>query len=250
MSSIGTGYDLSASTYSPDGRIFQIEYANKAVENAGTVIGIRVKDGVILAAQKLLDSKLLVPGTAKRILTADMHVGLASAGLRADGKHLQTRAREECKNYRDNYMSPIPLKQLSDRLGSYLNAYTLYSSVRPFGISTLISSYDKNGPQLYAIEPSGLYWGYQATAVGKGKQLAQTELEKLNFDELSMRQAVFEAARIIHLIHDPTKDKGFELEISWVGKDSQYKHAHVPAQLYDEANEFGRTQAESGRMQE
>lgn len=235
---------------------------------SSTVIGIRTKDGVILAAQKLLDSKLLVSGTAKRILTADMHIGMvsvvscsrfpllnslhsqASAGLRADGKHLQTRAREECKNYRDNYMSPIPLKHLSDRLGSYLNAYTLYSSVRPFGISTVISSCDKNGPQLYAIEPSGLYWGYQATAIGKGKQLAQTELEKLNFDELSMRQAVFEAARIIHLVHDPTKDKGFELEISWIGKDSQYKHAHVPAQLYDEANELGKTQAESGRMQE
>lgn len=203
-----------------------------------------------MAAQKLIHSKLLVPGTSKRILSSDLHIGLASAGLLADGKHLQSRARDECQNFRDNYHSPIPLKSLADRLGTYLNAYTLYSSVRPFGISTVMTSYDKNGPQLYSIEPSGLYWGYQATAVGKGKQLAQTELEKLKFDELSMRQAALEAARIIHLVHDPTKDKAFELELSWVGKDSQFKHVHVPQQLYDEANEYGRSHAESGRMQE
>lgn len=79
MASQGTGYDLSASTYSPDGRIFQIEYAQKAVENAGTVIGIKCKDGIVLAVEKLVNTKLLVKGTNRRILNIDRHAGFVSA---------------------------------------------------------------------------------------------------------------------------------------------------------------------------
>merc|ERR1711939_517536 len=94
MTSIGTGYDLASSTYSPDGRIFQVEYANKAVENAGTVIALRCKDGVIIAVEKLVSSKLLAPGANKRIASVDHHAGVASAGLLADGRHIAKRGRE------------------------------------------------------------------------------------------------------------------------------------------------------------
>lgn len=110
MTSIGTGYDLSASTYSPDGRIFQVEYANKAVENSGTAIGLRVKDGVVLAVEKLVHSKLLVPGVNRRIQIADKHIGLATAGLLADGRQLAGRTRDEASNYRDTYGGVPPLK--------------------------------------------------------------------------------------------------------------------------------------------
>jgi 20S proteasome subunit alpha 7 len=82
MASQGTGYDLSASTYSPDGRIFQVEYANKAVENAGTAIGLKCKDGVVLAVEKLVTSKLLVPGSNRRIFNVDLHAGLVSYAKR------------------------------------------------------------------------------------------------------------------------------------------------------------------------
>lgn len=83
----------------------------------------------------------------------------ASAGLLADGQHIVSRAREEADNYRDNYRSPAPLKVIADRLGLYCQAYTLYSSVRPFGLSTLIGGVDQAyGPSLYCIEPSGIYW--------------------------------------------------------------------------------------------
>ena len=76
MTSIGTGYDLSASTYSPDGRIFQVEYANKAVDNSGTAIGLKCKDGIVLAVERLVHSKLLVPGANRRIQTIDRHIGV------------------------------------------------------------------------------------------------------------------------------------------------------------------------------
>ncbi|KAF9535117.1 20S proteasome subunit [Crepidotus variabilis] len=235
MTSIGTGYDLSASTYSPDGRIFQIEYAGKAVENSGTVIGLKVKDGIVLAVENLIHSKLLVPEANRRIQTVDRHIGLATAGFLADGRQIANRARDECASQRDLFSRGPELKTIVNRLGLYVQAYTLYSSVRPFGISTILGTVDKNGPSLHVIEPSGVSFGYHGAAIGKGRQLAKTELEKLKLSELSMSEAVLEAARIIYLVHEDAKEKDFELEVSWIGPESNFTHVHVPNELYKEA---------------
>ncbi|TRM68249.1 nucleophile aminohydrolase [Schizophyllum amplum] len=235
MTSIGTGYDLSASTYSPDGRIFQVEYANKAVENSGTAIGIKCKDGIVLAVEKLVHSKLLVPGANRRIQTIDRHVGLATAGLLADGRHLANRARDETASYRDLYKAPVTMKHLIERLALYVQAYTLYSSVRPFGISAILGAIDKDGPQLFVIEPSGVFFGYHGAAVGKGRQLAKTEMEKLKLSELSAREAVMDAARIIYLCHEDAKEKEFELEMTWITEETKGLHLPVPKDLHDEA---------------
>jgi len=233
MTSIGTGYDLSASTYSPDGRIFQVEYANKAVDNSGTAIGLKVKDGVVLAVEKLVHSKLLVPGANRRIQTVDRHIGLATAGLLADGRHLANKARDEAASQREFYRSQPTLYDVVDRVGQYVQVYTLYSSVRPFGISTILGAVDKNGPQLYVVEPSGVYYGYNGAAVGKGRQLAKTELEKLKLAELTTREAVMEAARIIYTVHDDAKEKEFELEMTWIGAETNGLHVPVPQDLFD-----------------
>jgi len=236
MSSIGTGYDLSVSTYSPDGRVFQVEYANKAVENAGTAIALRVQDGVVFAVEKLIQSKLLIPGSNRRIASVDDHAGMVTAGLLADGRHLANRARDEADGYGDNYHTQIPLKILADRIGLYCQAFTLYTSVRPFGVSAIIGGVDKiHGPALYCIEPSGLYWGYRGCAIGKGRQLANTEIEKLKLEEMTCREAIEEAARIIYMVHDEVKDKDFELEMSWVGPESNGRHTPVPKDLQIEA---------------
>ncbi|KAG1874566.1 proteasome subunit alpha type-3 [Suillus subalutaceus] len=235
MTSIGTGYDLSASTYSPDGRIFQVEYANKAVENSGTAVGLRVKDGVVLAVEKLIHSKLLVPGANRRIQTVDKHIGMASAGLLADGRKISQLARDAGAQTRKQWREPLTVKALSDSVSWNAQTYTLYSSVRPFGVSTIFGGVDKSGPSLYIVEPSGVCLGYHGAAVGKGRQLAKTELEKLKLSELSMREAVMEAARIIYLVHDDNKEKEFELEMTWVGVESNNLHLPVPDDLLEEA---------------
>ncbi|CAE6486392.1 unnamed protein product [Rhizoctonia solani] len=252
MTAIGTGYDLSASTYSPDGRLFQIEYASKAVENSGTAIGLKVKDGVVLAVEKLIHSKLLIPEANRRIATIDRHIGmvwfiqLSPTVWDFMSKHILSTLLSGhsvlalFSDYRDTYMAATPLKALADRLGLYVQAYTLYSSVRPFGIGTILGSIDKDGPSLYVIQPSGVFYGYNGAAVGKGRQLANTELEKLNLSQLTTREAVFEAARIIHLVHDDSKDKEFELELSWIGPETGGKHAPVPRELWAEADRKAR----------
>ena len=103
-------YDLSASQFSPDGRVFQVEYAQKAVENSGTAIAIRGRDDVVFAVEKLVQSKLYESASNKRIFNIDKHVGMAVAGLLADAKHIVEVARDEAANYRSNYGSDIPLK--------------------------------------------------------------------------------------------------------------------------------------------
>lgn len=99
MASSGSGYDLSSSTFSPDGRIFQVEYASKAVENAGTALGLKCKNGVILCVEKPLLNKMLLPTSSRRIHTIDTHSGIAITGFVSDGRQVVNRAREEAANY-------------------------------------------------------------------------------------------------------------------------------------------------------
>jgi 20S proteasome subunit alpha 7 len=267
MTSIGTGYDLTNSVFSPDGRNFQAEYAVKAVENGGTSIGIRCKDGIVLAVEKVITSKLLKPGANKRIATIDRHMGAVSSGLVPDGRHFISRARDEASNWRKVYKTPITTADLASRMGGYLQAYTLYSSVRPFGITAIVGGWDSElelqvdgqvgsgpsigaggkvegkkygGPGLYMIEPSGLYWGYYGAATGKGRQTAKAELEKLDLaaGTLGLQDGVKEAARIIYVAHDDNKDKEFELEMTWISNldgPTKGRHEEVPKEILDEA---------------
>lgn len=152
-------------------------------------------------------------------------------------------------------------------MGGYLQAYTLYSSVRPFGITAIIGGWDSElelpvdgevgegpkigsggkvegkkygGPGLYMIEPSGLYWGYYGAATGKGRQSAKAELEKLDLaaGNMTLKEGVMEAARIIYVAHDENKDKEFELEMTWISDlkgPTKGRHEEVPKALLEEA---------------
>ena len=232
---------MSASQFSPDGRVFQVEYANKAVENSGTVIGIRGKDGIVLAVEKLVTSKLYEKGASKRIFTVQGHVGVAVSGLLSDARSVVDTAQSEAKNYKQQYGHPIPIKYLKDRVAMYMHAYTLYSALRPFGASILLASWDElDGPELYCIEPSGSVLGYFGCSIGKAKQAAKTELEKLNSRDMLCKDLVKEAAKIIYSVHDEIKDKAFELELSWIGSFTNGKHELVPKELFDAAETYAK----------
>ncbi|KAI3385775.1 hypothetical protein SNEBB_000414 [Seison nebaliae] len=233
MSAIGTGYDLSAAQFSPEGRIFQLEYALKAVENSGTAIALKCKDGVVFAVEKIVYSKLYEKGVNRRIFHVTNTIGLAMAGLIADARAIVEIARVEANNYHDMYGCQIPVKYLVERVSLYMHAYTLYSAVRPFGTSVLISAYENDKPFLYMIEPSGIYYGYNCVAIGKGTTQTKTEMEKIKTQEMTCNELVKHAAKIIHTIHDDTKDKPFELEMSWVGEVTKGKHENVPQDLID-----------------
>jgi 20S proteasome subunit alpha 7 len=237
MASSGAGYDLSASTFSPDGRIFQVEYASKAVENAGTVIGIKAKDGVVLGVSKPLLHKMVVPSTCsyKRIHNIDHHVGVASTGFLPDARVLVGRAIDEAEDYQEQYGVKIPPKLLADRLGLYVHNFTLRGWLRPFGAACVFGAYDQDVQEfgLYMVEPNGAANSYYGVATGKGKQAAKTELEKLNLhkEPCSTEDAVKHIAKILTMLHQENKDndgKHLEMELSWICEASNYNHVGVP----------------------
>ena len=236
MTSIGTGYDLSASQFSPDGRVFQIEYAGKAVENSGTAVAIRGKDGVVFAVEKIVTSKLYEKGANRRIFNIDTHIGMAAAGLVPDARQLSIIASDEASSYRMDYGSKIPLSKCLERVCSYMQFHTITDLLRPFGSVLMIGSWsEEKGAELHCLEPSGSSYGYWGCAAGKAKSAAQTELEKIKMKEMNCAELVKEAAKIIYLVHDEVKDKMFELEMSWVGEFTNGVHQKVPDDVQEEA---------------
>lgn len=262
MSSTGAGYDLSVTTFSPDGRVFQVEYASKAVEKSGVALGVRCTDGVVLGVEKvrpraffphaphrfsnplpsqLLPSKMLLRTSNRRIHTVDKHAGLALAGLAADARQIVQTARGEAANYRSSYGDPAPGKVLGARVSQFVHAYTLYWYVRPFGCAVLLASFDEqNGPELRQVDPSGVSHKYYAAAIGKHMRGAKSELEKLDFATITCREAVKRIAAIIVKLHDDVKDKDYEIELSWVCEESERRHVRIPADLKEEAEREAR----------
>ena len=226
------------STFSPNGRVFQVEYAYKAVEKSSTCIGVRCVDGVVLGCEKAVLNKMLVPGSNRRIAAVDYHAAIAMSGLAADARQLVNKARSECNEYQSFYGSPITGKVLAERLGGHIHTHTLYWYLRPFGCAILLGVFDEDesgGPSLYALEPSGSTMKYFACAIGKMKQGASSELEKLNFGTLTCREAVDEIARIIYKLHDTVKEKELELEFSWISQATQRQVQSVPKDIADAA---------------
>lgn len=246
MSSTGAGYDYSCGTFSPDGRIFQVEYAQKAVENSGTAIGLKCNDGVLIVVEKPQVSKMLVPGSNKRVFLVDKHVGMVVTGFPADGRQMVNRAREESLSYNDTYGSKIVPSILANRLSMYIHYFTIHGSLRPFGSCSIVAGYDidTKTAELYMVEPSGLNFRYFGCAAGKGSQSAKTELEKIlnkvGNAGITCREAVKELAKILYIIRDPSKDKPFEIEMGWLCEESKWEFAVVPKNLVLEADNDGK----------
>lgn len=243
MSSTGSGYDYSAGTFSPDGRIFQVEYALKAVENSGTALGIKCSDGVVVAVGKAKPSKMLVAGSNKRVFALDAHVGVAITGYGADGRQIVNRGREEARSYKDAYGHKIVPSALANRLALYVHYFTCYGSLRPFGTSSIVAAYDEDekSPELYMIEPSGACYRFFACAAGRGTNAAKTELEKVlnkygGAAGITCRQGAMELAKILHLVREQNKDKPLDMDMGWLCAESNFKFAQVPAALVKEVD--------------
>lgn len=229
-----------------------MEYAQKAVENSGTAVGLKCSDGVVIAVGKAQASRMLVKGSNRRIFSVDAHVGIGVTGYGADGRQIVNRAREEASSYRDTYGHKIIPSVLNNRLSLYVHYFTLYGSLRPFGATALVSGYDEDtkSAELYMVEPSGAAFRFHGCAAGKGQNNAKTELEKvLNryaSTGITCRQAVTELANILHMIRDSSKDKPLEIEMGWLCEESQFKHVQVPADLVAAAEAQAKSSLEGG----
>mmetsp|Transcript_40808 Transcript_40808/g.41674 ORF Transcript_40808/g.41674 Transcript_40808/m.41674 type:complete len:244 (+) Transcript_40808:107-838(+) len=183
-------YDRGVNTFSPEGRLFQVEYAIEAVKLGSTAVGIQTSKGIVLAVEKRLTSVLLEPSSVEKILEIDTHVGAAVSGLIGDARTLVDHARIEAQNHRFTFDEPMGVEALTQSVcdlalgfGEGRKSKEEKIMSRPFGVALLIAGFDDRGAQLYFSDPSGTYLQYKAKAIGAGSEGAQSTLaEKYRAD--------------------------------------------------------------------
>eukprot|EP01090_Pellita_catalonica_P014373 TRINITY_DN3657_c0_g1_i2.p1 TRINITY_DN3657_c0_g1~~TRINITY_DN3657_c0_g1_i2.p1 ORF type:complete len:247 (+),score=49.71 TRINITY_DN3657_c0_g1_i2:133-873(+) len=186
-------YDRGVNTFSPEGRLFQVEYAIEAIKLGSTAVGIQTSEGVVLAVEKRLTSPLLLPTSVEKVMEIDYHMGAAMSGLTADARTLIEHARVEGQNHRFTYNEPLSLhsttQSICDLALRFGEDSGSKSMSRPFGVALLIAGVDSDGPALYHTDPSGTYVRYEAKAIGAASEGAQNALEEKYTKSLSLKDA-------------------------------------------------------------
>jgi 20S proteasome subunit alpha 3 len=230
-------YDSRTTIFSPEGRLYQVEYAIEAISQAGAAVGILAKDGVVLAAEKRITSKLLdIRQSTEKMYKIDDHVAVGIAGITSDANILLNYARLEAQRYFYAYQEPIPIEQLLQIVCDLKQGYTQYGGLRPFGVSFLFAGWDEHfGFQLYQSDPSGNYGGWKAKAIGANNQAAQSILKSdYKVGEMDLKEAQILAVKVLSKTMDTTTPTADKLEFATVTKDKDGKvvyHVFSKAEL-------------------
>jgi len=183
-------YDRGITIFSPDGRLYQVEYAREAVKRGTASIGVRTADGVVLAADKRSRSPLMEPTSVEKIHKADDHIGIASAGHVADARQLIDFARRQSQVNRLRYDEPIGIETLTKEVTDHIQQYTQVGGARPFGVALLIGGVEDGQPRLYETDPSGTPYEWKAVSIGANRGDLQDYLEENYDDELDLDAGV------------------------------------------------------------
>ena len=191
-------YDRAITVFSPDGRLFQVEYAREAVKRGTTTVGVKFVDGGVLIIDKRVSSRLVEPGSIEKIFTIDDHIGCATSGLVADARVLIDRARLDAQINEITYNEKIQIKTLVKRICDFKQTYTQYGGVRPFGTALLIAGVDETGPRLFSTDPSGALMEYKASSEGSGRTGAMAYFEEKYRDDLTLEDAIDLGVKALH----------------------------------------------------
>ncbi|XP_043806210.1 proteasome subunit alpha type-2-A isoform X1 [Manihot esculenta] len=260
-------YSFSLTTFSPSGKLVQIEHALTAVGSGQTSLGIKAANGVVIATEKKLPSILVDEASVRHIssFTTTLliilslpfflssysysssyyyslwqvqkiqiltpNIGVVYSGMGPDFRVLVRKSRKQAEQYHRLYKEPIPVTQLVRETAAVMQEFTQSGGVRPFGVSLLVAGYDDKGPQLYQVDPSGSYFSWKASAMGKNVSNAKTFLEKRYTDDMELDDAVHTAIL--------TLKEGFEgqisgknIEIGIIGADKKFR-VLTPAEIDD-----------------
>eukprot|EP00126_Sphaerothecum_destruens_P015228 Sdes_comp9160_c0_seq1m630 len=186
-------YSYSLTTFSPSGKLVQIEYALQAVQKGRTSIGIKASNGVVIATEKKMPSILMDETSLQKVSKVSANSGLVYSGMGPDSRVLTNKARKSAQSYYQVYQEVIPVSQLVREIASVMQEFTQSGGVRPFGISLLVAGWDEGKPHLYQVDPSGSYFAWKATAIGKNFLNAKTFLEKRYTDGIELEDAIHNA---------------------------------------------------------
>jgi proteasome alpha subunit len=214
------GYDRAITIFSPDGRLYQVEYALETVRRGSLAVGIVTKKGVVLAVEEK-GRKLQSVESVIKMFQIDDHIGAVGAGYIPDARIQVDNARVIAQSNRLIYDEPVDVESIAKRIADMNQQYTQYAGVRPFGVSLIIAGVDENnGPVVYLTDPTGTYSGFHAIAIGQGSDQVNDYLEKNYRDDLSLEEAVTLAIECIYLVSED-KVGTAHIKVSVVDTDSK-----------------------------
>ena len=192
------GYDRAITVFSPDGRLYQVEYAREAVKRGTTAVGIKANDGIVLIVDKRVSSKLLEASSIEKIFKIDDHIGVASSGLVGDARALVDRARVECQINRVSYDEQIEVEALAKKLCDHMQTLTQYGGIRPYGTALLIAGVSDGESRLFETDPSGTLLEYKATGIGIGRPAAMKVFEEEYNPDAEIKDAILLGLKALH----------------------------------------------------
>lgn len=188
-------YDRGVNTFSPEGRLFQVEYAIEAIKLGSTAIGIQTSEGVCLAVEKRITSPLMEPSSIEKIVEIDSHIGCAMSGLIADAKTLIDKARVETQNHWFTYNETMTVESVTQAVSNLALQFGEEDAdpgamSRPFGVALLFGGVDEKGPQLFHMDPSGTFVQCDARAIGSASEGAQSSLQEVYHKSMTLKEAI------------------------------------------------------------
>ncbi len=212
-------YDKGISVFSPDGRLFQVEYAREAVKKGSTTIGVKYKGGVALIVDRRSMNKLIEPKSTEKIHQIDDYIGCATSGLVADARVLVDEARKAAQVHKVNYGENISVEMLVKKVCDHKQNYTQYGGARPFGTALLVAGSDDLGVHLFETDPSGALIAFKATCIGIGRNAAIEVLEKDYEDDMEYEEAMKLGFKTLEAaIEEEPKAECIEIGVAEEGK--------------------------------
>ncbi|CAB3997974.1 Proteasome subunit alpha type-5 [Paramuricea clavata] len=220
-------YDRGVNTFSPEGRLFQVEYAIEAIKLGSTAIGIQTSEGVVLAVEKRITSPLMEASSIEKIIEIDNHIGCAVSGLIADSRTMVDKARVEAQNHWFTYNEPMSVESVTQAVSNLAlefgddNARSGAMS-RPFGVALMFGGFDEHGPQLYHLDPSGTFIRYEAKAIGSASEGAQQSLQEVYHKSMTLQEACKQALTILKQVMEE-KLSATNVELSTITRENKFK---------------------------
>lgn len=190
------GYDRTATMFSPDGHLLQVEYAEKTVRLGSSSIGMVCSDGAVIVADKRMRDVLVMPESAIRIFEIDEHIVASAAGISSDARVLIEKAQLLCQQHRITYDSGIEVEAVIKEIADLKQAFTQYGGARPFGVSIMVAGVSGNKPKLFVTDITGNYFSYRATAIGENDEKIREELRKNYDDKMDIDKGIQLALKI------------------------------------------------------